>query len=70
MPASPTPPEDGGTLQDGGSDGLAGMLAVMPLDERVAVLRGLDAGKRQRALGLLPRDARVETMTALFEEEL
>ena len=46
------------------------MLAVMPLDERVAVLRRLDSGKRQRALGLLPKDMRVETMTALFEEAL
>lgn len=70
-PASPPSPGDGGApSQDDGSSGLAAMLAVMPLDERMAVLRELDAGKRQRALGLLPRDARVETMAALFEEEL
>ena len=70
-PSSPASPRNGvPPSQDGGSDGLAGILAVMPLDERVAVIRELDAGKRQRALGLLPRDARVETMAALFEEEL
>ena len=43
------------------------VLASMPLDGRVAVLLGLDAGRRSRAVALLPQMVQVETMTELFK---
>ena len=53
-----------------GDDDMADMvdvLASMPLDDRVAVLLGLDAGRRSRVVALLPQAVQVETMTELFK---
>ncbi|MFR3303029.1 tyrosine-type recombinase/integrase [Bifidobacterium pullorum] len=53
-----------------GDDDMAGMvdvLASMPLDDRVAVLLGLDAGRRSRVVALLPQAVQVKTVTELFK---
>lgn len=47
---------------------LAAMLGSMPLEARVAVLKGLDVGERLRVLQLLDSAAQIETMQQLIKE--
>lgn len=45
---------------------LVSVLAAMPLDSRLAVLRGMDVGRRSQVVAMLPQAAQIETLTALL----
>ena len=72
--ASADAPHDDSTNTVGttdGSDGMAGLvnvLASMPLESRVAVLKGLDDARRSQVVAMLPQAVQVETMTRLLAE--
>ena len=72
--ASADVPHDDSTNTVGaadGSDGMAGLvnvLASMPLESRVAVLKGLDDARRSQVVAMLPQAVQVETMTRLLAE--
>lgn len=57
--ATPSPADDG-------TSGLVSVLAAMPLDGRLAVLRGMDVGRRSQVVAMLPQAAQIETLTALL----
>lgn len=63
---TPSSNEDGKAPGDAAAGGLAGVLAAMTLEERVAVLRALPDERRTAALNLLPSSLKVETVTALL----
>lgn len=46
---------------------LAGVLAAMPLNDRVNVLRSLPAARRVAVLGVLPGDVKTDTLTELLK---
>ena len=45
---------------------LVSVLAAMPLDSRLAVLRGMNVGRRSQVVAMLPQAAQIETLTALL----
>lgn len=63
---TPSSNEDGKAPGDAAAGGLAGVLAAMTLEERVAVLRALPDERRTAALNLLPSSVKVETVAALL----
>ncbi|MBW3078578.1 tyrosine-type recombinase/integrase [Bifidobacterium simiiventris] len=55
-------------LKGGELEALSGVLGLLPLPDRIAVLRSLTVEKRARVIGRLPDAVRVETLEALLKD--